>query len=75
MNRRLIMYTEEQRAAIAAVADAGRALDEARAATAAATNEARAAVRHALTLGIHYKELRGLSQSFTYRVLSDMRAA
>lgn len=73
--QRTIIYTDEQRAAMAAVLAAGIALQEARAEVTVATERARRAVRHALLLGIHYKELKGLSKSFTYRVLTETLAA
>lgn len=72
--QRTILYTAEQQAAMNAVIEAGQALAEARASAEQATVDARRAVEHALLLGIHYKELRGLSQSFTYRVLKTLAA-
>ncbi len=71
---RTIIYTAEQRYAMLAVEEAGRALTEARANLSDATEEARSAVERALRLGIHYKELKGLSRSFTYRVLTKIAA-
>ena len=72
--KRLIIYTPEQLAAIAAVEDAGADLAQARLDVSLATEKARSAVRDALLLGVHYKELKGLNHSFTYRVLQDISA-
>ena len=69
---RKIIYTPEQEDAMEAVYEAGIRLYEARIDVANATRHAQQAVRDALLLGIHYKELRGLSQSFKYRVLKSL---
>lgn len=72
--KRTIIYTAEQRYAILAVAEAGADLRRARAEEGKARERAKTAVERALTLGIHYKELEGLPQSFTYRVLKKIAA-
>lgn len=71
---RTILYTEEQQKAMREVYIAGVDLARARTDLEEATAYAREKVEEALLLGIHYKELKGLSQSFTYRVLKKIAA-